>query len=249
MMKTLAVANQKGGVGKTTLSLHIAQYAAERGKRVLIVDLDPQGSLSLYFRATSGLRASSLFSDDASAELPFRAGENISILRADDSLMTVDKASNAIIDVPRKALRVFEHDYDLCVIDTAGALGVRMDSALAIANYVITPVSVGLFELSAVAGLLKAIQKVKTSGMNPKLKHIGILPMKTNTRSAEEKRGLEELRTKYGAAILPHVLMERAAVKNAVAARLPVWGKVRGVSHQRAADEWMGACETILKSV
>lgn len=249
-MKKLAVANQKGGVGKTTLSLHIAQYAAERGKRVLIVDLDPQGSLSLFFRATSGLTASSLFGATTSTELPFRVGENLSILRADEAgLLAIDKAASPIVTQPRDALRAFEHDYDLCVIDTAGALGVRMDSALALANYVVTPVSVGLLELSAVAGLLKAIQKVKTSGLNPKLKHIGILPLKINTRSAEERRGLDELRTKYGAAIMPHILMERAAVKNAVASRLPVWGKIRGVSHQRAADEWLSACDTILKSV
>jgi chromosome partitioning protein len=248
-MKIMAVANQKGGVGKTTLSLHIGQCAADQGMRVLLIDLDNQANLSLYFNATSGLKTSALFSNEISRDLPFRVSENLSILRADDSLLGLEKFESTIFQVLKQNLKQFDNDFDLCVIDTAGSLGVRMDSALATANYVITPVSVGLFELSAVAGLLKAIQKIKTSGMNPKLKHIGILPVKTNTRSAEEMRGLDHLKSQYGSAILPYILMERAAVKKAVARRIPIWDKVRGVTHQKAATEWLDACKAILQTI
>lgn len=247
-MKILAVANQKGGVGKTTLTLHIAQFAAKQGLRVLMVDFDNQGSLSLYFKATEGLEASKLFLSDALV-MPFKVTEKLSIVRADDDLLAVDKANNSIIKVPKKSIAPFAQDYDLCVIDTAGVLGVRMTAALAMADYVVTPVSVGLFELSAVAGLLKTIHQVKTSGINPRLKHVGILPMKTNGRSGDEMRGLNELRNQYGAAIMPHVLTERAAVKNAVAARRPVWESVRNVSHRKAATEWTGACTAILQAM
>lgn len=248
-MKILAVANQKGGVGKTTLSLHIAQYAARQGLRVLMVDLDNQGSLSLYFNAKSGLEASLLFTSNAELSAPFSISDKLSIIRANDNLLAVDKADNAIIHNPKNAIKQFENDFDLCVIDTAGVLGVRMTAALAMANYVVTPVSVGLFELDAVSGLVKAIQQVKTSGINPRLKHIGILPMKTNARSKDEMSGLESLRGRYGKAIMAHMLVERAAVKKSVAARLPVWERVRGVSHRKAANEWLGACDAIITAI
>ena len=111
-MKILAVANQKGGVGKTTLSIHLAEYAAEQGKRVLLADFDPQGSLSLYYKAVSGLKTSALFANMPSTELPFKVSENLSILRADDVLLAIDKTSAAIIDAPKQALRAFDNDYD-----------------------------------------------------------------------------------------------------------------------------------------
>lgn len=251
-MKIIAIANQKGGVGKTTLSLHVGQYAAEKGLRVLMVDLDPQGSLSLYFQAKSGLKTSGLFNDKVALESPLKLSDKLSIIRAehqDRSLLAVNQMSNDIIITPKHLIKQFSGDYDLCIIDTAGSLGVLMTTALSMANFVVTPVSVGLFELDAVVGLVHAIQQVKTSGLNPRLKHIGILPMKTNARSKNEMAGLESLREKYGKAIMPHMLTERAAVKNAVAARLPVWVKVRGVSHKKAAVEWTGACEAIINSI
>jgi len=251
-MKIIAVVNQKGGVGKTTLALHVAHYAEQQGLRVLLVDMDVQGSLSLFFKASSGMKTSSLFNSDAIPEIPLKLTENLSIIRAehqDTSLLAVNQMSNDIIVTPKILIKQFSGDYDLCIIDTAGSLGVLMTTALSMANYVVTPVSVGLFELHAVEGLISAIQQVKTSGLNPRLKHIGILPMKTNARSKKEMAGLESLREKYGKAIMPYMLPERAAVKNAVAARLPVWVKVRGVSHRKAATEWAAACEAIISSI
>jgi chromosome partitioning protein len=248
-MKILAVANQKGGVGKTTFTLHLGQRAASQGLRVLLVDFDNQGSLSLYFKAVSGLVASTLFSNGGGNEQPFAVAERLHIIRADDALMSVDKGNNDVIKVPKLTLQRFENDYDLCIIDTPGALGVRMTSALTTAHFVVTPVSVGLFELDAVAKLFTTIQHVRLSGYNPRLKHAGIVPMKTNARSKDEMAGLAALRARYGEAISNHTLTERAAVKKAVAGRLAVWEKVRGVSHKKAAVEWVGACDEVIKKV
>lgn len=250
-MKILAVANQKGGVGKSTLTVHLAYAALESGLRVLLVDMDKQGSLSLTFTpadgAAPGIVASSLFDAIPNTGQPEAITDKLAIVRADKGLLAIDKAENQAIRLPGAALRRFEKDYDLCLIDTPPLLGIRLMASLAASDYVITPVSVGLYELAGVADLMQTIQVVRTKGFNPRLKHIGILPMKTNTRSAEERQALATLRERYGAAILPEGLPERAPVRKAIAQRRPVWVSTKGAGHLKAAQEWRTACDSVLR--
>lgn len=250
-MKTLAIANQKGGVGKSTLAAHLAYCALDKGLRVLVVDMDKQGSLSLTFPApqgaAGGLLASQLFSSGEAQPQPL--SERLAIVRADNGLLAIDKAENEVIRHPAQVLRRFAGDFDLCVIDTPPLLGVRLMASLAAADYVVTPVSVGLYELAGVADLLQTIHVVRTQGFNPRLRHIGILPMKTNNRSLEERQALDALRERYGNAILPQVLPERAPVRKAVANRRPVWVATKGDGHLKAAHEWRAACAAVLEKM
>ena len=249
-MKILAVANQKGGVGKSTLVVHLAYAAMEAGLRVLLVDMDKQGSASLTFKAAEGaapgLVASKLYDAEPNGEQPQAINEHLAIIRADNALLAIDKAENQVIRRPGQALRRFAESFDLCLIDTPPLLGVRLMASLAASDYVVTPVSVGLYELAGVADLMQTIHVIRTQGFNPRLKHVGILPMKTNNRSTEEREGLAALRQRYGAAILPEVLPERAPVRKAIAKRVPVWASTKGEGHLKAAHEWRAACESVL---
>lgn len=249
-MKILAVANQKGGVGKSTLTVHLAYAALESGLRVLLVDMDKQGSLSLTFAAAegaaTGLVASKLFDAEPNEAQPQTLTDKLAIIRADTGLLAIDKAENQVIRRPGAALRRYAQDYDLCLIDTPPLLGVRLMASLAASDFVVTPVSVGLYELAGVADLMQTIHVVRTQGFNPRLKHVGILPMKTNTRSSAEREALVALRERYGAAILPEVLPERAAVRKAIATRRPVWLATKGAGHWIAAQEWRAACDSVL---
>jgi len=252
-MKILAIANQKGGVGKSTLTVHLAYAALESGMRVLLVDLDKQGSLSLTFNQSAddapGLVASSLFNAEPSTDNPQVISESLAIIRADPGLLSVDKAENQVMRRPGQALKRFAADFDLCLIDTPPLLGVRLMAGLAAADAVLTPVSVGLYELAGVADLMQTIHVIRTQGFNPRLRHLGILPMKTNNRSTEEREGLAALRARYGAAILPDALPERAAVRKAIAKRVPVWLNTRGEGHLKAGREWRAACTAILNKI
>ena len=249
-MKILAVANQKGGVGKSTLTVHLAYAAIEAGLRVLLVDMDKQGSLSLSFPPADdgepGMVASRLYEAEPPQASPEYVADGLAIIRADNGLLSIDKAENQVIRRPGVALRRFAQDFDLCLIDTPPLLGVRLMASLAAADYVVTPVSVGLYELAGVADLIQTIHVIRTQGFNPRLKHVGILPMKTNNRSVEEREALESLREQYGAAILPEVLPERAPVRKAIARRRPVWVSTRGEGHLLAANEWRAACDSSL---
>jgi chromosome partitioning protein len=252
-MKTLVIANQKGGVGKTTLTVHLAYAAVEAGRRVLLVDLDRQGSLSLSFPSSQAaseqsttMFASSLFG--SAGGTPEVIDEHMSIIRSDAALMALERADPGFARKPRLALQQIK-GYDLCLIDTPPTLGLGLIAGLTAADAVVTPVNIGLYELAAVGDLMRTIQKVRTQGMNPKLKHVGILLMKTNSRSAEEVAAAQDLRKKYGNAILPMQLTERAAVRKAVVKRKPVWASPNGEGHRNAALEWKAATQHILAKV
>lgn len=257
-MKILAVANQKGGVGKSTLTVHLAYAAREAGLRVLLVDMDKQGSLSLTFprdpAQTPGLLASALYNGAASEGYPEiieQDGERVAlgVCRADNALLSIDKAENEVIRRPGLALQRFAKDFDLCLIDTPPLLGIRLMASLSAADAVVTPVSVGLYELAGVADLMQTIHVVRTQGFNPRLRHVGILPMKTNNRSTEEREALAALRKQYGPAILGETLPERAPVRKAIARRVPVWVNTKGEGHLKAAQEWRAACSAILSRI
>lgn len=250
MGKTLAVANQKGGVGKSTLTVHLAYAAAEAGLRVLLVDMDKQGSLSLSFPpladAAPGLVASSLFDEELNDGQPEYIGERVAIIRADANLALLDGAEDEFIKRPAKQLRRFAGDFDLCLIDTPGLIGMKLYAALAAADAVICPVSVGLFESAGLSELWHFIRAVKTKGYNPGLRLMGMIPSKVNTKSPEEREGLDQLRKTFGNAIFPEMLAERAAVKQAISRRRPVWVATKGAGHLVAAKEWKAACKSIL---
>ena len=236
-MKILVTANQKGGVGKSTLTAHLAYAAHEDGKRVLMVDMDRQGSLSMTFPSTGGhgIVASQLY-------LP--------ALPADAALLEVDRAENSVVKRPRAALQQFADQFDLCLIDTPPLLGMRLLASLAAADYVVTPLSIGVYELAGLGDLMQTMQALRQKGVNQHAKHIGFLPVNTNTRSTAERDGLAMLRQRYGDAVLIEAtLPSRAAVKKAVAARKPVWHSTQGGGHLAAGKEWRAACRLILKRV
>ena len=252
-MKTLAIANQKGGVGKSTLTAHLAYAAHEDGKRVLMVDMDRQGSLSMTFPSTGGhgIVASQLYLPalpaDAAIEM---VDEGLGIVRADAALLEVDRAENSVVKRPRAALQQFADQFDLCLIDTPPLLGMRLLASLAAADYVVTPLSIGVYELAGLGDLMQTMQALRQKGVNQHAKHIGFLPVNTNTRSTAERDGLAMLRQRYGDAVLIEAtLPSRAAVKKAVAARKPVWHSTQGGGHLAAGKEWRAACRLILKRV
>jgi chromosome partitioning protein len=254
MTKIVAVVNQKGGTGKTTVSSNIIHAARRVGLRALAADLDKQGSLSLAFLpaadAAPGLMAHELFTA-APLTAPESIADDLSIIRADKSLLAkCVKADPAATAAAAKRLREAAQEFDLCVIDTPGSLGedATTYAALMAADFVVCPFQVGLSEIAALEDLWRHLGAVRKS-VNPKLKLLGLLPCKINTRSRQERDFLASLRKTYGSAILPHVLAERAPVKQAVARRVAVWQGTRGDSHMKAGQEWLAACESILAGV
>lgn len=181
-MKTLVLANQKGGVGKSAIATQLAHYLNRIGFLVLVIDLDHQGNTSAPL-AKNGSVTVAPFS--ASALL---AGEGAALpigtcvlVPSDTGLSNLEKQPdkhNQYVNNLAQALRDASH-FDICIIDTNPNPDIRYGAAVICANYVLAPVQLNQEALHGIATLLGndryGLARIKTL-MNPELEFVGILP-------------------------------------------------------------------------
>lgn len=182
-MKTLVIANQKGGVGKSAVATLLAYYLAEKGQRVLAIDLDHQGNFSkpvrLSARATLAEVSSDMLMTQAVNSLP---AQPFVLVGSSPALHTLERQPQMHTPFARN-LRQFLHgidaQFDVCIIDTNPNPDIRVVSALASADFVLSPIQLNLEALDGVGALLNSqragVRKIKAV-LNPKLELIGLLP-------------------------------------------------------------------------
>ncbi|RQO53413.1 ParA family protein [Paucibacter sp. KBW04] len=182
-MKTLVLANQKGGVGKSAVSTLLSHYIAGRGKRLLAIDLDHQGNFSkplkLSGRAELSSFSSSAILTGAVEELP----EQPFVLIASDRILLGLERQPELHTPFARSFRSFlarvDAQFDLCIVDTNPNPDIRVISALASADFVLSPIQLNQEAMDGVSGLLNhervGLRKIK-SALNPKLNLIGLLP-------------------------------------------------------------------------
>lgn len=203
------VANQKGGVGKTTTTVALGGLAAEAGMRVLLLDLDPHGSLSSYFRQNPDGSEPSTFTlfqqrKEMSSNLvgqlivstPF---VNLSLIPATTGLATLERqaiSNDGMGLVVSKALASVWEDFDLAILDCPPQLGVLMINALAACQHLLIPVQT---EFLALKGLERMLQTLKMmSRSRGKELPFTIIPTMYDRRTQASVGSLRALRTTYG---------------------------------------------------
>ncbi|MDT4898619.1 MAG: chromosome partitioning protein [Acidobacteriota bacterium] len=178
----IAIANQKGGVGKTTTAINLAAAFARRGKKALLLDLDPQGNSSISFLdpQTVDFSAYELMVDglEGVEQSVYRTPvKGLDIIPARINLAKIESKLVGDFDAPfrlKDRLESLRPLYDVVVIDTPPTLGLITVNALVAATHVLIPIQSSYFALEGTDDLLETIEKVKARP-NPNLQVLGVV--------------------------------------------------------------------------
>jgi len=205
MAHVLALANQKGGVAKTTSTLNLAVALRERGLRVLCIDMDPQGNLTMSQGIDPETLEQSMY-DVLVHRLPMEeiiVEREIDIATTTIDLAGAEMALSGQIGRERtleKALKPLRRRYDYVLIDTPPSLGLLTINALTASEGVIVPVQCEYLSLRGLLQFERTLDMIREN-LNPKVRIIGILPTLLDTRTLHGREAVEVLRENFGSLV------------------------------------------------
>jgi chromosome partitioning protein len=237
--------NQKGGVGKTTLSYHLAHYLQQLGKKVLVVDLDGQGNISS--RLTPELkpgcyRTRHLFDAKLVPAEIMKTESGIDLIYAldgDNELHGIEKEDLKVIGNFNQHLGQLSESYDFVVMDTPPAPGVKLFAGVLTADHVYVPVELSAFAVSGVSQVLRSFG-VLSRQLNTPIRCAGIIVNKFNSRVDSHHKAVAEIRKESGNLVMNSQLVIRGTFDNAMTIGKPVWD-VRATGAQRESGHEMVA--------
>jgi chromosome partitioning protein len=200
--KVIAFANQKGGVGKTTTTINLATALAMAKQRILVIDMDPQGNLTMSQGIDPDGLERSMY-DVLVHDLPIREvirSREIDVACASIDLAGAEIAMSTKIGRERsleKAFRAIEEDYDFICIDTPPSLGLLTINALTAADKVIVPVQCEYLSMRGLIQLQNTLEMIREN-LNPDVDIEGILPTLVDSRTLHAKEAIELLEENFG---------------------------------------------------
>lgn len=222
MQRILAIANQKGGVGKTTTTINLGTALARQGKKVLLVDFDPQGN------TTSGLglpkdhqpNAYDVLFDPTKLQDALQNNGDLIVLPAGPDLAAAEVELVSELNRERKLQTVLEGTaFDYVLIDCPPSLGLLTINALTAANSVIIPVQAEYYALEGLSLLIDSIQRVRAA-LNPQLGIEGVLLTMLDERTSLSKQVQEQVQSHFG-----ELVFKTTVPRNVRLAEAPSFGK------------------------
>ena len=211
--KVIAVANQKGGVGKTTTTEHLGIGLAKAGKKVLLIDLDPQANLtaSLGWKNVDALKHTVADILDASIDekktvfedIILHHEEGVDLIPSNIGLSEYDQRLYGVLMREKtlsEGIESIRNDYDYILIDCSPTLGILTINALSAADEVLIPVQTQYLPAIGMTQLVKTIEKIKTK-IQPDLKYSGIVFTLVNMQTNIAKNTIESVKSTFGSHI------------------------------------------------
>jgi len=247
LAKVVAFANQKGGVAKTTTTVNLGVAFQERGLRVLAVDMDPQGNLTMSLGLNPDSVRPSMFDvlvNGMSIEEVLHHRE-LDVAVSSIDLAAAELALSSLIGRERalsKALLNVRDRYDYIMVDTPPSLGLLTINALTAANAVIVPVQCEYLSLRGLAQLERTLELVREN-LNPEVHIAGIVPTMYDSRTVHGREAVEVLRNSFG-----DLVFETTIGKTIKFAEAPVKGEsvLKYAPDSRAAEAYRQLAREVL---
>jgi chromosome partitioning protein len=249
----IAIANQKGGVGKTTTAINLSAAIAKSGKKVLLIDLDPQGNSSLSFLDHKVIEESiyDLLTDSNSSAENIIKPTSIPGLDVMPSRINLAKFESKLIgefDAPfrlKDRIDGLTKIYDYILIDTPPTLGLITVNALVASDYVLVPIQPSYFALEGTDDLLETVEKVKARP-NPNLQVLGVVITLLDKRTTLARDIQEQIRTVFGEKVFSTVISKSVRLEESPAYKETIFTFAPTSS---GATEYSSLCDEVMSRV